>query len=235
MWRAYVDESGIIAISAKMGHFMALVALVVRGDVDIKRIIKRARKRMGKKLRQRHQLHASRTDRAIVQSMLIDLANKEVEIFVVVIDKRETAGYMQDREELYNASMAQLIQRVLEHHPEIELTIHRRHGRLDFRKRLEQAILKRARIISQARIHAIQQLEARSCQELQIADAVAWAIFQKYSRGDARLYKIIKRKIVVEEMFEAAEKKRGVHPHTGTYAGLNYGDPPHGALQAPPL
>jgi hypothetical protein len=138
--------------------------------------------------------------------MLIDLANKEVEIFVVVIDKRETADYTGDREELYNASMARLIQRVLEYHRDIELTIHRRHGRLDFRKRLEQAILEKAQVIPQAQIHVIQQLEARTCQELQIADAVAWAIFQKYSRGDAGLYKIIKGKIVVEAMFEVEEE-----------------------------
>jgi hypothetical protein len=71
---------------------------------------------------------------------------------------------------------------------------------------LEQAILEKAQVIPQAQIHVIQQLEARTCQELQIADAVAWAIFQKYSRGDAGLYKIIKGKIVVEAMFEVEEE-----------------------------
>jgi hypothetical protein len=36
--------------------------------------------------------------------------------------------------------------------------------------------------------------------ELQAADYVAWAFFQKYERGDSRFYRIIAAKIVTEEV-----------------------------------
>ncbi len=35
-------------------------------------------------------------------------------------------------------------------------------------------------------------------QAIQIADAVAWAIFQKYERGDETFYQIIRDRIIVE-------------------------------------
>ncbi len=37
---------------------------------------------------------------------------------------------------------------------------------------------------------------------IQVADAVVWAIFQKYERGDETFYQIIRDKIIVEEVLE---------------------------------
>lgn len=35
---------------------------------------------------------------------------------------------------------------------------------------------------------------------LQVADAVAWSIFQKYEQGDTMLYDTLREKIVLEEV-----------------------------------
>ena len=42
----------------------------------------------------------------------------------------------------------------------------------------------------------------RRLKELQAADAVAWAIFQKYERGDSRFYDVIESKIADETVIK---------------------------------
>lgn len=46
--------------------------------------------------------------------------------------------------------------------------------------------------------------ESAARKELQAADFVAWAIFQKYERGDNRFYDSIAHRLVVEEVIEQA-------------------------------
>jgi hypothetical protein len=36
--------------------------------------------------------------------------------------------------------------------------------------------------------------------ELQVADAIAWAFFQKYERGDSRFYNAIAPQVILEEV-----------------------------------
>jgi len=40
---------------------------------------------------------------------------------------------------------------------------------------------------------------------LQAADAVAWAFFQKYERGDTRFFDIIAPNVIVEELFKETD------------------------------
>lgn len=55
-----------------------------------------------------------------------------------------------------------------------------------------------------AAVCVIRQEDSIARKELQGADYVAWAIFQKYERGDSRFYDIIARRLAVEELVEEA-------------------------------
>lgn len=54
--------------------------------------------------------------------------------------------------------------------------------------------------IGPSTVLVLQQSESRQEKALQVADAVAWSIFQKYERGDMTLYDIVHEKIVLEEV-----------------------------------
>ena len=51
----------------------------------------------------------------------------------------------------------------------------------------------------------IRQQSSHTRKELQAADAVAWAFFQKYERGNSRFYDVIASKVLLEELI--AKKK----------------------------
>jgi hypothetical protein len=46
----------------------------------------------------------------------------------------------------------------------------------------------------------IEQLPSEQHQELLLADYLAWALFQKYERGDQEGYDIIRDRIVIEDV-----------------------------------
>jgi len=50
------------------------------------------------------------------------------------------------------------------------------------------------------KIVLISQEESSSRKGLQAADAVAWAFFQKYERGDSRFYDAISSRVIAEEV-----------------------------------
>ena len=54
----------------------------------------------------------------------------------------------------------------------------------------------------QEAILVIEHAESESESALQVADAVAWALFQKHERGDESFYGLVKDKIVVEELWK---------------------------------
>ncbi len=48
---------------------------------------------------------------------------------------------------------------------------------------------------------AICRYEASESEKaIQVADAIAWAIFQRYERGNETFYRLIQEKIILEEM-----------------------------------
>ena len=53
-----------------------------------------------------------------------------------------------------------------------------------------------------ARIFLEQGNYEDAAKELQAVDAVAWAFFQKYERGEARFYDVIASKVIAEELIE---------------------------------
>ncbi len=83
-------------------------------------------------------------------------------------------------------------------YPYLSLTLDRRYTKQYQEDRLVEALLGSTVALSG---NVIFQYEASEREKaIQAADAVAWALFQKYEHGDETFYRVIREKIIVEEV-----------------------------------
>jgi hypothetical protein len=85
----------------------------------------------------------------------------------------------------------------LKRYPQLSLTLDKRYTDPRLRDHLVEAITDG---IGPQAVLVLQQVESRQEQALQVADAVAWSLLQKYERGNETCYDILRDHIVVEEI-----------------------------------
>jgi hypothetical protein len=102
-------------------------------------------------------------------------------------------------EEIYRKTVARTIYRLVERWPRINVCLDQRytnkHQRFDLEQRIRETIQDLPR-----KIVLIRQENSVNRKGLQAVDAVSWAFFQKYERGDCRFYDIIAPKVIWEEV-----------------------------------
>jgi hypothetical protein len=106
-----------------------------------------------------------------------------------------------DAEQLYCSLCVQAVKRCLERHDRLSVMIDKRYTNPELRTRQNEAILETAAILQRAFL-ALEHLDSQQESALQAADAVAWALFQKYERQDESFYRIVETRIVVEELWK---------------------------------
>ena len=153
---------------------------------------------MGKKLKQMPELKAYHTPKSVVSQLLHKMAEQDVEIVAVVWKKTETARSV-DLEDGYRHVCALAVKRCVERYPHLSLVLDKRYTNPRLRDLLIATITSG---IGASAVVVLQQSESRQEKALQVADAVAWSIFQKYERGDEMLYDIVRERIGLEEVVE---------------------------------
>jgi len=144
-------------------------------------------------------MKASALEHRLVERLLQSIAEEDVEIVVVIMDKRAILHPPKDPEDIYREAAARAVAHCVERWPRIELFLDKRYTKSALRHELERVIREGFAGLPQE-VVLIQQEDSRNRRELQAADHVAWAIFQKYEAEDDRLYSIIQDRIVVEEV-----------------------------------
>lgn len=201
MYQAFVDESGTTTPFRKDEGFLAVVAVIgerrAQRKVEnlLKRIRKRARKAAGTEFKSTSATPEER------RCLLQGLADVELEIVAVIVDKRMVYLEPKDPEDWYRQAVALVARHCLTRWPRAALILDKRYTSESLRDRLENAI--RASLDVQSSSHIpITQMDSQGCLGLQVADFAAWAIGRKYERGDATYYELILSKIVVEDVIE---------------------------------
>jgi fatty acid-binding protein DegV len=100
-----LDEAGSIALAAKTGRYMYIVAVITRHPQRLARAIKVVKKRF----RVRGEFSASRQEPRVVKAVLESIADEDFKVVVLTIDKNLTASFRGDRELLYNHAVAQTL------------------------------------------------------------------------------------------------------------------------------
>jgi len=192
----YLDEAGDVGRTEGASRHLVVALVVVANPEPLRKSVTRTRKSLGKKLKQIPEFKAKHTPKRITAKLLRRVVEAESEIVAAILDKQQVTQ-PEDPEDWYRGLCAQVIQQCIARHPLLHLVVDQRYTNPTLRQRLVEAIVGGITLP-----HAISFEHADSTQEkaIQVADAVAWALFQKYEWGDDDLYKIIEEKIVVEKM-----------------------------------
>jgi len=199
---AFADETGDVGRAPGSSRYLIVAVVLTRNPRPLRKTVAKTRKHLRKKLKNIPELKAKRTPKKVVARFLRYIAELDVEIVVVVLDKH-TAPARPDPEDWYRLVCAEAIRHCVERCVWLKLAVDRRYTNENLRDRLEQSILVRAASASERTVMGLIRIEhSDSVQEkgIQVADAVVWSLGQKYERGDNELYRIIKDKIIVEEI-----------------------------------
>lgn len=189
LYYGFLDESG--AWESRM----FIVAIIIIGNLnEIKNVIKNARQKAKGKFRFHSIFKASKENKGFVKLVLQELIKKNIYIIVSAWDKK-IQDIKQNKNEIYTKLLAQIINSALENYPNLSLVIHKRYTFPKIRNKIQQTIIQN---LKSGKFLSIEQKTETECRELELADAVAWAVYQKYNNKKSEFYEIIKNKIVKE-------------------------------------
>jgi hypothetical protein len=188
---AYIDETGDIGASPGSSRHM-IVAATVCADA---RILRNVAKREWNKLRPRQkriaELKGSNLPPVTMRRLLTDLVNQGIAIYAAVWDKRT---YPSIGEELYTLTFAACVQHILGDYPGIAIVADQRYNNPNRQEKFFGDI----RLLNQSPDLLLETNTSHRDGALQVADAVAWALHQKYEHEDEDLYGLISSRIQAE-------------------------------------
>lgn len=190
LYYGFLDESGILEKKARGGGYFIVSVVVVANPVEIKNVMKIARRKARGKFKTHAVFHASKESEGFIKLVLTELVKKKVEIVIGAWDKRRKKGI--EKNELYRKLIGQTVRLTFKLYPKLNLVIHKRYTNPKLQVKLHDSIVKS---LKKSGFIAISQQDERQRKELELADAVAWAVFQKYNRKKTEFYEIIKKKI----------------------------------------
>jgi hypothetical protein len=172
--------------------------LITESPRAIELHVKRARQSLGRKARQ-DELKATWSEPPMIERLLNSIAQEDVQVVAVAVDKRAIVRPPAESEDLYRVAVARAVRHGLTRWPQLHLYLDKRYTNSKQRQALEQAVIAALPPGSQQAL-LIWHEDSRGDLCLQAVDYVAWAIARKYERGDLRAYSQIADKIVVEDV-----------------------------------
>ena len=195
----FLDEAGDVGYLENSSSILLVVILLIDSPQQLRRAVAKIRKGLGKKLKEIPELRAYATPRRIVEKLLRTIAQMDVEIVASVVDKR-VIRRPSDPEDLYRWACVEAIRECLRRYPALPLCIDKRYTNRTLRDSQNRAIAEG--IADMGATLFIEHRESERESGLQVADAIAWSLFQKYQHRDEGLLLLIKDKIVMERSLQ---------------------------------
>ena len=190
----FLDESGDVAYTAEAGNILVVAVVVTNHPEALRKAVTKTRKALGKRARHLPELKAADSDPRLVRKLLAHAVGMGFDAVGVVLDKRQIPE-PEDPEELYREACAVAARQVLQQWGSVSVILDRRYTKRQLREKLEQAL--EAGVEDLGLTMVLRHEDSTRERALQVADAVAWALFQKYERQDATFWEIIRANVVV--------------------------------------
>jgi hypothetical protein len=188
----FLDEAGDVGYSpGASGKF--IVAVVVVGHPErLRKAVTKTRKALVWHLRDLPEMKATHNKPRINEKLLTRAVEIGFDAVAVVIDKTQFPR-PQESEDLYRYACARAIREALERFGPLTVTLDKRDTTKDRRQKLDKVIYAVVEDLDMPmELHHVESHEERV---LQVADAVAWALFQKHVRGNETFWQIIRENI----------------------------------------
>lgn len=203
----FLDESGDLGFDfSKTGTSRFFIITII--FVEEKRLIEKVVKKVHSTLKKKHKqkggvLHSHKETQLTRMRMLNLLAQKEIKILTIYLNKNKVYTKLQDQKDvLYNYVTNILLDRIctkklIPIDKKITLVASRKETNrflnLNFKNYLKNQAMNTHKINLEIEIKTPAEEKA-----LQAADFVCWSIFRKYEFGDDSYYEVIKGKIFEE-------------------------------------
>lgn len=189
---AVFDESGDAGQHARSSRHLVVAALVCSNLEPLRKVISRVRAKMPKTLRGKAELHAFETPEA-AHPVLASIAAGEIRIYAVVVDKQKMRKH--DSVDLITLAYTACTASALENEDGIIATLDRPFNSASQRQKLIDAMADTAEELDKRLVVVMDDSQHEKA--LQAADVVAWALFQKYERGESEFAEVIQGNMVV--------------------------------------
>lgn len=193
----YLDEAGG-ADPYSGSRYLVVAAFATPTVRPVELHVKRAHQALGRAV-QADELKASAQNQRVNERLLQSLAEEDISIVAVIVDKRAILRPRKDSEDIYREAVTRTIAHCVSFWPRIELFLDQRYTNKELRHRLER-IIREGIAAQHPDVVLIHQEDSRSNKGIQAADHIAWAIFQKYEVANEQFYQILRPRIVAEQV-----------------------------------
>jgi len=191
----FLDEAGDAGTGPRSSPALVVAVVVTGAPQVLRREVKKARTRLGKKKLQIPEFKASQSAPEWNRKRLERLAKLDIEVVVVAAEK--TVQFLaSEPEEIYRSLGVRAVEECLRRFPELTLRVDKRHTNPALRTAYDQAL--RNAVEQPGRTFIIEHADSAQDPALQQADLVAWAFLQKYTRGNDTFAALIQDRVVVE-------------------------------------
>ena len=202
---AFMDESGTAGLQGT--QFMVVALIHAENPRQIEVPVRRALKKYGLELKGGELKAAHAAEKTNLR--LLEVISRHVDgIIAVIVDQRGITQPPADPEAIYRQAVGSAIHLLMEHAPRVLVCIDKRYSKPELRLSLEKAIRNQIMDINPQML-LLSQESSQTRKELQAADTVAWAFFQKYERAETRFYNVIASKVLVEKVITRKKWEEG--------------------------
>jgi len=194
-----VEEAGDVGFSAGSSRYFLVIVLVTDDIVALRRAVTRTRKQLRRKLKNIPEFKAFKTAPRVIRRLLTNALASDWSVIASIVDK-SLLKRQDDSEELYRRVAVAAIQRATREGGTFSAVFDKRYTNWRQWQQLTDA-LSAALELPERLMLTIRQEESEKEKAIQVADAIAWALFQKYEREDEGMYQLIRERIAVEEMW----------------------------------
>lgn len=197
MLQGFLDESGDTGTEIGSTNYL-VVAIVVGDGKKLGKAVTKARRSLGRRIQGVSELKASKDGERVVSKLISHATGVGFYAVVVVADKRNLMS-LSDSESLYRLVCVRAVSEVLERYGSLSLVLDRRYTGRKQQKQLTEALASCVEAMAGVALAIEYELSEKE-KGLQIADAVAWAVFRKFERGDDTAWGMIKGRTVVVKL-----------------------------------
>jgi len=194
---SFVDESGTTSPFSG-SQFFVVALLDTRNPRKIELHVRRLHKRFGTSLKS-GEMKADASQEKTIKRFLSTIAREKIEIIAVIIDKRRILRPPKSNEAIYREAVSLAVSHAVRQWPRVEIFLDKRYTSRRLRKTLEKEIRERISDFPH-QVVIIHQEDSVGRKEIQAADFISWAFFQKYERGNSQFYDLISGNVIVEEV-----------------------------------
>ena len=194
----YIDESGDLGDKYSSSKYFVLAAIVVNNPKNLNRIIKETKRKYSDIIGRDLEVKGNKTDRNVLKKILGKLDNVDYEVLAIFLDKqnRYNVPGFYNHNVLYDVLASKLAEKIIINSP-TNVIVDRS------KSKYEQILMFNERFSSclnnpdnfSVNINHANSINYKG---LQIADIIAWSIFQSLEYGNSEFINLIRNKNVSE-------------------------------------